>query len=115
MRHFGTDRRRVKSPVKSVAPGWALDPLNGRAGGRVTLDQVSIVRIACVAAETGAPMRSYWRDPDAKVRWKEVFEPPFLEEETWLARKKSAPTKPVRSIGLRSTRLTAYDRYRQRK
>jgi len=36
---------------------WALDPLGDESGGILTVRRVSLVRIACVAAETGARMQ----------------------------------------------------------
>lgn len=36
---------------------WQVDPLGHETGGKVTVDRVSIIRIACVAAETGARMQ----------------------------------------------------------
>jgi hypothetical protein len=39
------------------ADRWHLDPLENERGGRLTVDRVAIVRIACVAAETGARMQ----------------------------------------------------------
>lgn len=40
-----------------AAPEWQLDPLGNTTGGQLTVDRVSIVRIACVAAEFGARMQ----------------------------------------------------------
>ena len=37
--------------------GWALDPLEEEGGGMMAIRRVSLVRIACVAAETGARMQ----------------------------------------------------------
>ena len=37
--------------------GWALDPLEDGSGGMMAVKRVSLVRIACVAAETGARMQ----------------------------------------------------------
>ena len=39
------------------AANWALDPLKDESGGMLALRRVSLVRIACVAAETGARMQ----------------------------------------------------------
>ncbi|MEE4211264.1 MAG: hypothetical protein V2I43_18600 [Parvularcula sp.] len=36
---------------------WRLDPLAKETGGQLKVDRVAIVRIACVAAETGARMQ----------------------------------------------------------
>ena len=36
---------------------WALDPLAEETGGMIAVQRVSLVRIACVAAETGARMQ----------------------------------------------------------
>ena len=36
---------------------WALDPLDDRSGGMLAIRRVSLVRVACVAAETGARMQ----------------------------------------------------------
>jgi hypothetical protein len=40
-----------------AAPEWQLDPLGNITGSQLTIDRVSIVRIVCVAAETGARMQ----------------------------------------------------------
>ena len=47
---------------------WALDPLEDESGGMLAVRRVALVRIACVAAETGARMQ---RDGLAKdpVSW----------------------------------------------
>ncbi|AKM07514.1 hypothetical protein [Pelagerythrobacter marensis] len=45
-------------PLLSGAPAdWALDPLDDRSGGMLAIRRVSLVRVACVAAETGARMQ----------------------------------------------------------
>ena len=36
---------------------WALDPLEDESGGMLAVHRVALVRIACVAAETGARMQ----------------------------------------------------------
>jgi len=36
---------------------WALDPLDDKSGGMLAIRRVSPVRVACVAAETGARMQ----------------------------------------------------------
>ena len=36
---------------------WALDPLEDDSGGMMAVRRVALVRIACVAAETGARMQ----------------------------------------------------------
>lgn len=36
---------------------WALDPLEDESGGMMVVRRVALVRIACVAAETGARMQ----------------------------------------------------------
>ena len=36
---------------------WALDPLEDESGGILAVHRVALVRIACVAAETGARMQ----------------------------------------------------------
>ncbi|MBH1945392.1 hypothetical protein I5L01_14280 [Erythrobacter sp. YJ-T3-07] len=36
---------------------WALDPLEDESGGMLAIRRVALVRIACVAAETGARMQ----------------------------------------------------------
>ncbi|WP_226698517.1 hypothetical protein [Qipengyuania flava] len=36
---------------------WELDPLEEDGGGMITVQRVSLVRIACVAAEAGARMQ----------------------------------------------------------
>lgn len=57
MSDLGTRHRWEKSRARMVAPGWALDPLGDETGKAMMVDQVSIIRIACVAAETGARMQ----------------------------------------------------------
>ncbi len=57
MSDLGTRHRWEKSRARMVAPGWALDPLGDQSGKALTVDQIAIVRIACVAAETGARMQ----------------------------------------------------------
>lgn len=37
-----------------LAAAWQLDPLGDEAGDYMVVDRVDLVRIACVAAETGA-------------------------------------------------------------
>lgn len=37
-----------------LATAWQLDPLGDEAGDYIVVDRVDLVRIACVAAETGA-------------------------------------------------------------
>lgn len=45
-------------PYFEQAPGdWALDPLADDSGGMIAVRRVALVRIACVAAETGARMQ----------------------------------------------------------
>lgn len=39
------------------AVDWALDPLENNSGGMLAVRRVALVRIACVAAETGARMQ----------------------------------------------------------
>ena len=39
------------------AEDWALDPLEDESGGMLAVHRVALVRIACVAAETGARMQ----------------------------------------------------------
>ena len=39
------------------AEDWALDPLEDDGGGMMAVRRVALVRIACVAAETGARMQ----------------------------------------------------------
>ncbi|UVI38399.1 hypothetical protein [Qipengyuania spongiae] len=39
------------------ATDWALDPLGDDSGGMLAVRRVALVRIACVAAETGARMQ----------------------------------------------------------
>ena len=36
---------------------WALDPLDDDSGGMLAVRRIALVRIACVAAETGARMQ----------------------------------------------------------
>jgi hypothetical protein len=40
-----------------AVPTWQLDPFGMKAGGQVSLSRVAVVRIVCVAAETGARMQ----------------------------------------------------------
>lgn len=45
-------------PFFEQAPvDWALDPLDNDSGGMLAVRRVALVRIACVAAETGARMQ----------------------------------------------------------
>ena len=45
-------------PYFEQAPvDWVLDPLEDRSGGMIAVHRVALVRIACVAAETGARMQ----------------------------------------------------------
>jgi len=45
-------------PLLAETPvDWALDPLDDRSGGMLAIRRVSLVRVACVAAETGARMQ----------------------------------------------------------
>ena len=45
-------------PYFEQAPvDWALDPLEDDSGGMMAVRRVALVRIACVAAETGARMQ----------------------------------------------------------
>jgi hypothetical protein len=44
-------------PMDEPASLWALDPLGDDRGGSLTVDRVGIVRVVCVAAETGARMQ----------------------------------------------------------
>lgn len=43
--------------VGPVPADWALDPLEDESGGMLAVRRVALVRIACVAAETGARMQ----------------------------------------------------------
>ena len=42
---------------EQVPLDWALDPLEDHSGGMLAVRRVALVRIACVAAETGARMQ----------------------------------------------------------
>jgi len=44
-------------PSFETASDWSLDPLQDESGGMMAVQRVSLVRIACVAAETGARMQ----------------------------------------------------------
>lgn len=45
-------------PFHDEAPvDWALDPMGDASGGMLAVRRVALVRIACVAAETGARMQ----------------------------------------------------------
>lgn len=45
-------------PLLAETPvDWALDPLDDVSGGMLAIRRVSLVRVACVAAETGARMQ----------------------------------------------------------
>lgn len=57
MRDIGTNDETDCLTVRTKAAEWRLDPLGTKTGGRLLVDRVSIVRIACVAAETGARMQ----------------------------------------------------------
>ena len=45
------------SYFEQAATDWALDPLGDDSGGMLAVRRVALVRIACVAAETGARMQ----------------------------------------------------------
>ena len=49
---FEIDPHFEQAPVD-----WALDPLEDGSGGMLAVHRVALVRIACVAAETGARMQ----------------------------------------------------------
>jgi hypothetical protein len=62
---------------EQVPLDWALDPLEDESGGMVAVRRVALVRIACVAAETGARMQrdGLTEDPvDWMVSPLELFE-----------------------------------------
>lgn len=52
-----TAEGEMETRFAGVANGWHLDPLETETGGRLIVDRVAIVRIACVAAETGARLQ----------------------------------------------------------
>lgn len=51
---FTTDRNFSPRNPAEVCAAWRLDPLEDERGGYLVIDRVDIVRIACVAVETGA-------------------------------------------------------------
>lgn len=51
---FTTDYNFMTPSAAEVCAAWQLDPLAEDRGGYVVIDRVDIVRIACVAVETGA-------------------------------------------------------------
>lgn len=57
MRNTGTNGAAMGIVGRKGAVEWRLDPLGAKTGGQLKVDRVSIVRIACVAAETGARMQ----------------------------------------------------------
>lgn len=57
MSKTNTDKKCVKSRTQRAHRQWDIDPLGNKIGRRMTVDQISIVRIASVAAETGARMQ----------------------------------------------------------
>ncbi|MEE4213180.1 MAG: hypothetical protein V2I43_28375 [Parvularcula sp.] len=57
MRDTGTNERTDHLTGRIKAVEWRIDPLECVGGGSIEVDRVSIVRIACVAAETGARMQ----------------------------------------------------------
>lgn len=57
MHDTATDTATDSLAGRIKAVEWRLDPLGTETGGRLLVDRVSIVRIACVAAETGARMQ----------------------------------------------------------
>lgn len=57
MRNTGTNDAATGIPGSEASADWRLDPLAHEPGGQLKVDRVSIVRIACVAAETGARMQ----------------------------------------------------------
>ncbi len=57
MLNVGTIGEARDARASRRAPNWTLDPLGSKTGGRLTVDRVAILRIACVAAETGARMQ----------------------------------------------------------
>lgn len=75
MRASGTGRKLREAEV--VGTAWLLDPLADETGTRLDLHQIAIVRIACVAAETGSRMQRDGLGTDP-LRWmatpNELFE-----------------------------------------
>lgn len=59
---------KFDNPFEPTPADWKLDPLEENSGGIITVQRVSLVRIVCVAAETGARMQ---RDglSDDPVSW----------------------------------------------
>ena len=51
---FTTDWNFIPPDPAEVCAAWQLDPLEEERGGYLVIDRVDIVRIACVAVETGA-------------------------------------------------------------
>lgn len=57
MRDTGRNDTADGLTVRTRVIEWRLDPLGTETGGPLLVDRVSLVRIACVAAETGARMQ----------------------------------------------------------
>lgn len=51
---FTVDTKFAPRDRAELASAWQLDPLEDERGDFMVVDRVDIVRIACVAAETGA-------------------------------------------------------------
>lgn len=51
---FTIDDKFSPQDPATVSAAWRLDPLEDERGGYLVVDRVDIIRIACVAAETGA-------------------------------------------------------------
>lgn len=51
---FAIDANFEPTDPAELAAAWQLDPLDDQTGEYLVVDRVDLVRIACVAAETGA-------------------------------------------------------------
>jgi hypothetical protein len=58
----------ANASTNAAVSSWRLDPFGQITGGELVLDRVSIVRIACVAAEAGARIQREALSVDA-LEW----------------------------------------------
>lgn len=57
MCNVGTISSVGDAKLSRRSPDWNLDPLGSKTGGSLLVDRVALIRIVCVAAETGARMQ----------------------------------------------------------
>lgn len=57
MCNVGTISSVGDTKLSRRSPDWNLDPLGSKTGGSLLVDRVALIRIVCVAAETGARMQ----------------------------------------------------------